>query len=201
MRVLPFYYIMNRPVFVSEKQWYEILAGPLELEDGSFLYLAGVSGQIFPSKEFSGRRYYIRVCRNGKDMIPLDEERMGDKLYFRTTKIRGIADMIHDTGAAGGFWLNKYQFSVAKIHNMDKILDMPTLPVLPDLNAEDVDLMTMSLSVQAFKYLNRAKITNLKKLVSMTSIELEEICHGNKAVIQELYDVAARFGVYFVKLP
>ena len=49
MRVLPFYYIMNRPVFVSEKQWYEILAGPLELEDGSFLYLAGVSGQIFPS--------------------------------------------------------------------------------------------------------------------------------------------------------
>lgn len=66
MKIMPIYKLMNRPVLVTTKAWYEVMSGPFELEDGSFLYLARASGQIFPSKEFSERRYYIRAAQKEK---------------------------------------------------------------------------------------------------------------------------------------
>lgn len=69
MRVGYFYELMNRPVFVTEKLWYEIMSGPFELEDGSFLYLARPTGKMFPSAEFVERRYYIRVARPERNLF------------------------------------------------------------------------------------------------------------------------------------
>ena len=211
MKIIPFYELMRRPVFLSKSIWYEILSGPFPLEDESVLYLAKPTGQIFPSKEFSERRYYIRIARVGKELIKLDETRMGDKLRFRMLELLRIADQIHDIddGASIRYFFpnrpayrfHEYQIYVAKIHNKKEWMDELTIPQMPDINAEKIGLTDMKLSVHGFKYLKHAKIENLKKLVSLLPTELDEICHGNKNVIREFEEVAARFGVYFVQLP
>lgn len=211
MRVRYFYELMNRPIIVSDSLWYELLSGPFPLEDESLLYLARPTGQMFPSGEFAERRYYIRIARAEKELIKLDEERMDDKLRFRKLKILRIADQVHNIDNdeltkyffPGGTPVNlqDYQFYAAKIHNKKDWMDKPTIPELPDINAEQIGLIDMGLSVHAFKYLKKENINNLKKLVSLTPIELDKICHGNKKVIQELEEVAAGYGLYFVKLP
>ena len=211
MRVGYFYELMNRPVFVTEKLWYEIMSGPFELEDDSFLYLARPTGKMLPPEEFVERRYYIRVARAGKELIRLGEARMEDKLQFRKVDMIRIADRVHDIGNSASmrylfgdqptYKLKDYQFSVAKIHNKKDWMKEPMMPELADIAAGNIKLVDMKLSVNGFKYLKKAKVENLKELVSLTPIELEEICHGNKTVIQEFENVAAKFGVYFVKLP
>lgn len=75
------------------------------------------------------------------------------------------------------------------------------MPSLPNINAEQIKLVDMKLSVHGFKYLKRAEIENLRELASLTPLQLEEICHGNKSVINELEQIVERFGIYFVKLP
>ena len=211
MKIMPIYKIMNRPVLVTTKGWYELMSGPFELEDGSFLYLARASGQIFPSKEFCERRYYIRAARKGKTLIPLDETRMGDKLYFRNVQLVRIADRIHDIGNSDwsihmfgnqpSYIFAPYQFQIAKIHNKQEWMNKAMMPSLANINAEQIKLVDMKLSVHGFKYLKRAEIENLRELASLTPLQLEEICHGNKLVINELEQTVERFGGYFVKLP
>lgn len=211
MKLVPIYEIIKRPVFVSNKLWYEIMSGPFQLEDESMLYLARATGAIFPPKEFAERRYYIRVARAGKELIKLDENRMGDKLQFRKLELLRIADQIHDIDDGAltrsilpnrpAYRFHEYQIYVAKIHNKQEWMAKPMIAGLPDINAERISLIDMKLSVHGFKYLKHAKIENLKKLVSLLPSELDEICHGNKDVIRELEEVVAGFGVYFVQLP
>ena len=211
MKIMPLYKIMKRPVVVTKSLWYELLRGPYELEDGSFLYLARPTGQMFPPLEFQERRYYIRIARAGKELVPLNEERMGDKLRFRRINPIRIADRVHDVGydALASYFFRdapsgqfaKYQISVAKIHNKNEWMDIATIPALSDLDAEKIKLTDMKLSVNGFKYLKRAKVENLQQLLSLMPSDLEEICHGNKAAIQEYERAAESFGMYFVKLP
>lgn len=59
MKIMPIYKIMNRPVLVTTKGWYELMSGPFELEDGSFLYLARASGQTFHRKNSVNAVIYI----------------------------------------------------------------------------------------------------------------------------------------------
>ena len=211
MYITPVYTIIRHPVLITEKGWYELVRGPYELEDGSYLYLARATGKIFPDSEFASRRYYIRIARAGKETIRLSEERMDDKLLFRGIKVNRIADQIHMIGdyideyfgrkGTQAAALKDYVFTVAKIHNHKEWMDEATIPLLPNINAEKIRLVDMGLSVQAFKYLLRAKIDNMKKLVSLTKDELCKICHGNEAVMDEIEKVVEKYDLYFVKLP
>ena len=211
MKMKPMYTMNDRPILITEKIWYELIRGPYELEDGSYLYLAKATGRVFPDSEFVKRCYYIRIAKARKETIHLNEERMGDKLYFRRIMVKRIADRIHNIeiipDVQFGFkknqsWaLGKYDFTVAKIHNHKDWMDKPTIQSLPNLNVEKIALKDMGLSVHGFKYLKRAQIDNMQKLVSLTEDERIKICHGNERVLEELEKVVESFGLYFVKVP
>ena len=108
----------TQPIFVTDKNHYQTVAGPFELKDGSILYLLRPFGIFLPPKEYSERRYYLRICNNSMQKAYDDESFFGEKLHWRKADVCRIVNAYYDINFKKLQSLQKYTFYIAKIHNV-----------------------------------------------------------------------------------
>lgn len=194
-------YSSTQPIFVTNKNYYQTVAGPFELKDGSILYLLRPFGRIFPSKEYSERRYYLRICKDNIQKAYEDDSFFGEKLHWRKADVYRIVNAFYDMDFEKPQGLQKYNFYIAKIHNDVSQIETSFKTALTTINPQDITLVDMNLSVYTFKYLRRANINNLQELVSLPPNRLEAICMHNDEVLKEIYALYAAYDIPFLKLP